>query len=69
MKRQLTFGFEETFGKKWVKRLSDKQKEAIRLALKEVIVDYFKMGHTCCLVSTGGGEENAKELKQMSSFP
>lgn len=62
MKRQLTFGFEETFGKKWVKRLSDKHKEAIRLALKEIMVDYFKMGHTCCSVSTEAEEKSAKEL-------
>lgn len=54
MKRQLTFGFEETCGKKWIKRLSEDQQEAIREALKEIMVAYFKIGRRYSLVDTRG---------------
>ena len=64
MKRQLTFGFEETRGKEWINRLSEKQKEVIRMALKEIMVAYFK----CSSVSTKLEEKSTKELIRYSPF-
>ena len=52
MKRQLAFGFEETFAKKWIKGLSEDQREVIRMALKEIMLAYFKIGRRCSLVDT-----------------
>lgn len=47
MKRQLRLKFEEAFSKKWVGTISERQKEAIRSALKEIMVAYCEMKHTC----------------------
>lgn len=46
MKKQLLlFSFEDEFTKNFLKTLSEKQKEEIRKALKEIIMRYFEMNH------------------------
>jgi len=42
MKRQLALKFEEEFLKDWKSTLTEAQKESIRSALKEMIVENFK---------------------------
>lgn len=64
MKRQLTFGFEQTSDKKWIKRLSEGQQEAIRMALKEIMVAYFKISRRCSLVDTEAEKKSAKQLSR-----